>query len=125
MTESLETITARLRDILVDERHLLKAMDVRQLVVRSEEKLQLTKALDAALAENGNQAIADETGRVLEKIVQLARENGQYFNAVRQGMTNVIDRISQNSETTSAGTYNQYGEQLRFRGAAGGYLRKA
>lgn len=125
MTASIDTISTRLRDILLEERQLLKDMDVQQLVARSTEKLELTKTLDTLLAEGDKLGTAGETGRVLEKIVQLAKENGQYFNAVRQGMTNVIDRISQNGETTSAGTYNQYGEQLKFRGSVGGYLKKA
>lgn len=123
--EKYAYITERLGEILVEERQCLRSMEVEKLVERSTEKLSLVKELEALLAVQSEDDLSAGSRTALTRVAQLAQGNDQHFNAVRMGLSNAISRLSRQGTESDAGAYNQYGEQVRFRDATGGYLKKA
>ena len=123
--QKISNITERLESLLADERELMRAMDVAGLAGRSTQKLALVKSLEETLINQGDKDVSGTVEDALSRIAKLAMENDQHFRAVREGLSNVIVRVSDYAGGADTGAYNQHGEQIKLRGASGPYLRKA
>lgn len=58
-------------------------------------------------------------------MVQLARENAVYFEAIRNGLRSAITRLEAMHANAYVGSYGAHGQQLAFPQATGAYRKKA
>ena len=121
---AINRLAARLQDILMEERALLKSGRARETVTLAEEKTAVMQDIDAAIAAEEQGALSASDRRQIETIVGMARENTRHFEAVRNGLRSIASRIEGMDGNSSVGAYDQYGTKMPFSGATGGYLRK-
>lgn len=117
-------ISSVLKEILLKERELLvegRANDALSLKDQKENALEnLTEALQSLQSSSG---VGDNLF-YLKDIIRLAKANEIHFIAVRNGLRNLMSRLASTDASSQAGVYNQYGNQIRFSGATGGYIKK-
>ena len=63
--------------------------------------------------------------REIENVIQIARENAVYFDAIRNGLRSAITRLEAMHANAYVGSYGAHGQQLAFPQATGAYRKKA
>ena len=120
---NVSELTAELRDLLMRERELLRAGDAVQTAELVERKLEIMRSLnpiiDSWTVETAPRIHLDE----LSNIQKIASENSLHFESVRNGLSSLIERLDTNSEHARIGTYDQYGNQMKFNRGEGGYRK--
>ena len=122
-TQTISELTTELYDLLIQERDLLRAGNAVETAALVDRKLELMRSLtpiiDSWSAEN-TPAIHMQA---LSNIQNIASENARHFESVRNGLSSLIERLDANSDTTRIGTYDQYGNQMKFNRGEGGYRK--
>ena len=124
MTDMREEI-AQLKDVLVQERALLRTGRGREAVDLMEFKLSAIERLEHAF---GTFDVSDIPLRYREEmadIATLARENGIHFDAVRNGTRRAIQRLESMHDEAFVGSYTQTGSKVTFTAVTGRLLKKA
>lgn len=115
----LITVTARLKDVLIQETEYLKTMQVRELGKLQDEKQKLTKLLESyqqmlaarpELIQALDESSREELGELTEAFSRAVSENLQRTAVARAVNQRVVSAIMEVvTEQHHAGTYNRYG----------------
>jgi len=103
-----------LRDLLLKERDLLRAGYPVETISLVEKKTEIMQQLGPLIDAWEQGQVADHEVGDLKEIIALAEENALRFNAVRNGMRSLIERLSELSAGTQIGAYDESGKQLQF-----------
>ena len=123
--QSAEEILVRIETVLVEERQLLLSGRVHDMAGLIGEKTGAMEAFDALLRESGTLIRRDTFQARLKGVVQTAKENAQHFQAVQNGLRNVMNRLGRVTQDSYVGAYQSNGLQTPFTKATGNYFKKA
>ena len=122
-TQTVAELMNDLRTLLMQERKLLRAGNAVETAALVDRKLEIMRALnpiiEAWTAETAPKADLEN----LADIQKLASENALHFASVRNGLSSLIERLDANSGNTRIGTYDQYGNQMKFDRGEGAYRK--
>lgn len=121
--QQVTEITTELKQLLLEERDLLKAGKAAETIKLSDRKQTLMETLDPIMNSWAPRNVPPAQIQAISEIQGLAKENSIHFASVRNGVRSLIERLDSNSENTSIGTYDQYGNQMKFRRSEGGYKK--
>ena len=123
--QNISELTTELRDLLLQERDLLRAGNAAQSAGLVDRKLELMKALNPIMESlsGSGPGIPQAQIAVLSDIQKLATENAMHFDSVRNGLRSLIERLDKTSESTRIGTYDQHGNQMKFNRGEGVYRK--
>lgn len=124
MNKTSSPVSKKLREILEAERDLLKqgmASDTLSLAQEKMSKMQEFQAYYSAIKPD---AVSTADLQEVAAISQLARENAILFEAVRNGLNSVIERLEGLSANSYVGAYDKSGSKVAFNGAQGRYVKK-
>lgn len=116
-------ITSELHALLIQERDLLKAGRAAETISLSERKRELIETLEPLMNSWAAEHVPPAQIKAVSEIQTLAKENSQHFEAVRNGLRSLLDRLDSHSENAKIGTYDQYGNQMKFTRSEGGYKK--
>ncbi len=122
-SQDVSGLTTELRDLLILERDLLRAGDAPKTAALVDRKLELMKELNPIMESWMSGGFPKTQLDVLTEVQKIASENALHFESVRNGLTSLIERLDTNSESTRIGTYDQYGNQMKFNRGEGGYRK--
>lgn len=122
--DTAKRITQKLKDILEAERNLLKQGMAMETLSLAQEKMTTMQDFQTFYSNASADTISDTDLREIEVISQMARENAILFEAVRNGLTSVIERLESISANAYVGAYDHSGSKVAFNGARGRYLKK-
>ena len=121
--QNVSELTRELRDLLIQERDLLRAGNAVETAALVDRKLEIMRSLnpiiDSWTAESAPKIHLD----ALSNIQKIASENALHFESVRNGLSSLIERLDANSDVTRIGTYDQHGNQMKFNRGEGGYRK--
>lgn len=123
MTPAFESAALHLEDVLLAERDFLLAGQVREAASLVEDKIAALEAFEGAAAVFGAGGAPAPVRALIGRIVQMAEENAIHLDAVKNGLSSLIGRISSASQDAYAGVYGQGGAQMAFPQATGLYRK--
>lgn len=123
MTE--QRVIAALMNILEREQVLLKSGRAAEVAELIGEKMIALQNFEEFLQTGGLRAVAPETRRGIEQIIQTAEENAVHMDAVRNGVRHALTRLESLNTGAQVGSYGRGGAQLSFSNATGSFSRKA
>ena len=118
-------LVADLKALLITERELLvtgRAREAAELIV---EKTTALEQVEAAMTPASVAGMADATRRAIREVMNMARENAVYFEAIRNGLRSAISRLEGMHNNAYVGSYGLNGQKLAFPQATGAYRKKA
>ena len=121
--QEVSKLTTELCDLLMRERDLLRAGNAAETADLVDRKLELMSSLNPIIDSWVPGSVPAHHIEALSNIQKIASENALHFESVRNGLSSLIDRISANSDATRIGTYDQYGNQMKFDRGEGGYRK--
>ena len=120
-----KSLLDRLRDLLVTERELIVTGRAKEAVGLIEDKASAMEAVEAAVNALPATTLPAPERREIESVIQIARENAVYFEAIRHGLRSAISRLEGMHANAYVGSYGAHGQQLAFPQATGAYRKKA
>lgn len=120
---SVSVLTDQLRDILMQERDLLRSGYPVESISLVEEKTEIMAKLGPIVEAWERGEVAGDEIESLQEVISLAQENALRFNAVRNGLRSLIERMSELKSGTQIGAYDQTGNQMQFRRTTGSYKK--
>ena len=121
--QQVTTITSELQELLLEEHKLLKAGKAADTIKLTDRKQTLMGALNQIMNSWAPRNVPPAQVKAISDIQGLAKKNSLHFEAVRNGLRSLIERIDSNSENTRIGAYDQYGNQMKFQRSEGGYKK--
>ena len=122
--DEVDALAARIKEILLGERDLLVSGQAADALALAEDKSQAIEQFEAIVRSPHSAGSRTRLRKHLTDISKISKENELHFIAVRNGVRNLIVRLEDLGQSTSAGIYNQYGDGVRFSGSVGGYEKK-
>ena len=122
-SQQVSQLTTELRDLLILERDLLRAGNAAETAALVDRKLELMKDLGPIMETWTKGRTPPNQLQTLSEVQKLASENALHFESVRNGLSSLIERLDRSSETTRIGTYDQYGNQMKFQRSEGRYKK--
>lgn len=116
-------ITRELRELLIEERDLLKSGHAAETIELAGRKRELIETLEPLMNSWAAQHVPPAQFKAVAEIQTLAKENALHFNSVRNGLRSLIERLDSHSENSKIGAYDQYGNQMKFTRSEGGYKK--
>jgi len=116
-------LTTELRNILFRERELLRAGYPVETLTLVERKSDIMRQLEPLIAAWEKGDVEQGEIQQLKEISSLALENKERFNAVRNGLNSLIERLSEHGSGTRIGAYDQSGQQRKFERSTGSYKK--
>ena len=88
-------------------------------------KVEHLGALANAIEGGALRGQPDTLIRRVQRLQATAIEHDQHLQAMRHGLSRVLQRIDRLQSDANVGSYNQYGDRVQFSGARGRYESKA
>lgn len=123
--KQVDELVEGIRYLLLTERALLAEGRAAEAVELGADKSAALGEFEDMLRQPDAAAMATVLREHINEIARLAKENELHFLAIRNGLKNLIARLENIDESTRAGVYNQYGDNVQFSGSVGGYMKKA
>jgi hypothetical protein len=124
MYSDIDEIANNIKDILFAERTFLANGQAADALALGEEKGAAIQRFETVLkTPDAGRAVAKLQYHIKE-IAEIAKENEAHFLAVSNGVKGLIARLEAVDGSARAGLYNQYGAEVLFSGAVGGYIKK-
>lgn len=123
MTTAIESAALHLEDVLLAERDFLLSGQVREAASLVEDKLAALEAFEGAAASLGAGGGTAPIRALIGRVVQMAEENAVHLEAVKNGLSSLIGRVSSAGQDAYAGVYRQGGAQMAFPQATGQYRK--
>lgn len=123
MTGAIESAALHLEDILLAERDFLLSGQVREAASLVEDKIAALEAFEGAAASFAPVGAPAAVRALIGRVVQMAEENAVHLEAVRNGLSSLIGRVSGGGQDAYAGVYRQGGGQMAFPQASGQYRK--
>lgn len=117
----LETIE---QTFALEAQHILKG-EVNEIGALARTKVEHLGALSTAI-EGG--ALRDQPAAIINRVKALQKtaiEHDRHLQAMRFGLSRMLDRLERIQSDANVGSYNQYGAQVQFSGARGRFNSKA
>jgi tRNA isopentenyl-2-thiomethyl-A-37 hydroxylase MiaE len=116
---------ARLKEALLQERHLLLSGQAQETAALMPGKLGAMDELEKAFGGLDAETVPSLYRNDMIEIVQLARENSVHFEAIRHGMRRAIERLESLHSSAYVGSYTQTGGKVAFTEVTGRFVKKA
>jgi hypothetical protein len=116
---------SRLKNALIEEKQLLIAGQARETIALTDIKLAAMDELQNAFGTLDPVDVPVMYREPMTEIVVLAKENAIHFEAIRNGLRNVIHRLESQHANAYVGSYTQTGGRVAFTEVAGQFQKKA
>lgn len=117
----LETIE---ETFALEAQHILKG-EINEIGALARTKVEHLGALSNAI-EGG--ALKGQPPAIINRVKALQKtavEHDRHLQAMRFGLSRILERLDRIQSDANVGSYNQYGARVQFSGARGGYNSKA
>ena len=121
----VDELVDRIRYLLLTERALLTDGRAAEVLALGADKSAAIEEFENMLRGPSASGMATVLREHVNEIARLAKENELHFLAILYGLKSLIVRLENIDDSTRTGVYNQCGDDVRFSGAVGGYVKKA
>ena len=108
-----------------EEAELIVAGKIVELGALSTRKLEHLTALTSEIESGGLVNAAPQIINRVKQVQATASEHGKHLEAMRFGLERIRGRMGRLQADTHVGSYNQYGNRVRFTDSVGGFESKA
>jgi len=112
-----------LKDVLIRERDLLREGYPVATIALVKEKTEIMMDLGPLIDAWERGEVANDEIDQLKEISSLAQQNATRLNAIKNGMSSLLQRLAEQSDQTHIGAYDQSGNQMRFQRGSGVYKK--
>ncbi|MEL6829407.1 MAG: hypothetical protein AAFO63_04650 [Pseudomonadota bacterium] len=123
-TATLEQAMSDLKAVLAEEGEMLQTGRAHEAATLINQKLTAIEAFEITFGAKELSEVTIEQRESLKFIAELAEENARHFEAIRNGLTNVISRLQSADSTAYVGSYGRQGGKVAFPDASGGFSKK-
>lgn len=123
-TSNLEQAMTDLLDVLSEEGEMLQSGRAHEAAGLINRKLSAVESFEVTFGAKQLSEVTLEQRANLKTIASLAEENARHFEAIRNGLTNVITRLQSADSTAYVGSYGREGSKVTFSDASGGFSKK-
>lgn len=121
----IETSLTAVESVFEEEAELIVAGKIIELGQLSTRKLEHLTALTSQIESGG---LVNATPQIINRVKRVqatASEHGKHLEAMRFGLERIRSRMGGMQTDTQVGSYNQYGNRVRFTDSVGGFESKA
>lgn len=123
-TATLEQAISDLTDVLSEEGEMLQSGRAHEAADLINRKLSAMQDFEVTFGAKQLSEVTADQRASLKLIAELAEENARHFEAIRNGLTNVITRLQSSDSTAYVGSYGRQGDKVAFPDASGGFSKK-
>lgn len=120
-----DSVIDGLMAILEEEQAYLAAGRAGEAAALMESKLAALQVFEQAVRQADLSVEPLHVRDAIRRVQQLASENARFFEAIRNGLRSVIERIEGMNSSAHVGLYGRNGAKTAFTLATGGYSRRA
>lgn len=122
---SLEACLKAVEDVFEKEAELIVRGDITEIGELARVKADQLNELSNAIESGGLRGQPEAIISRVQHLQVVAVEHDRHLQAMRHGLSRMLDRIDRLRNDASVGSYNEYGAKVQFSDARGGYESKA